>query len=134
MPGCMVCTTAVGHYPMTGGTSETRRASVKARGPRTRVPDVPPNTSPIGETANGPSLARGPRLDPIGECYDAVHEPHPTHFMPALLRRNLDLLILFVIGALLVAVPQIDLAVAGLFFDDTQGFYLRSEENTAEIQ
>ena len=85
------------------------------------------NTSPIGETANGPSLARGPRLDPIGECYDAVHEPHPAHFMPALLRRNLDLLILFVIGALLVAVPQIDLAVTGLFFDDTQGFYLKTQ-------
>jgi len=68
MPGGMACTTAVGRYPMTGRTSETRRASVTARGPRTRVPDVPPNTSPVGETANGPSLARGPRLDPIGDA------------------------------------------------------------------
>ncbi len=47
--------------------------------------------------------------------------------MFALLRRHLDLLILFVIGALLVAIPQVDLAVSGYFFDDAQGFYLRNQ-------
>lgn len=45
--------------------------------------------------------------------------------MPALLRRHLDLLLLAVIGVLLVAVPQIDLAIAGLFYDPFDGFYLR---------
>ncbi len=47
--------------------------------------------------------------------------------MPASLRRHLDLLILFVIGVLLVAFPQVDLAVSGLFFDDAQGFYLKNQ-------
>ncbi len=37
---------------------ETANAPSLARGPR---------LDPIGETANAPSLARGPRLDPIGE-------------------------------------------------------------------
>lgn len=45
--------------------------------------------------------------------------------MPALLRRHLDLLLLAALGALLVAVPQIDLAIAGLFHDPFDGFYLR---------
>ncbi len=45
--------------------------------------------------------------------------------MPTLLRRHLDLLLLAAIGALLVAVPQIDLAIAGLFHDPIDGFYLR---------
>jgi len=47
--------------------------------------------------------------------------------MPALLRRHLDLLLLAAIGVLLVAVPQIDLAVSRLFFDDSQGFYLKNQ-------
>jgi lipid A 4'-phosphatase len=75
--------------------------------------------------ANGPSLARGPRPDPIGECYDAVHEPHLALSMPALLRHHLDLLLLSAIGALLVAFPRIDLAIAGLFYNPSDGFYLR---------
>jgi lipid A 4'-phosphatase len=45
--------------------------------------------------------------------------------MPALLRRHLDLLLLAAVGAVLVAVPQIDLAIAGLFHDPFDGFYLR---------
>ena len=45
--------------------------------------------------------------------------------MPTLLRRHLGLLLLAAIGALLVAVPQIDLAIAGLFHDPIDGFYLR---------
>jgi lipid A 4'-phosphatase len=45
--------------------------------------------------------------------------------MPALLRRHLDLLLLATIGALLVAFPQVDLAIAGLFYDPFDGFYLR---------
>src|SRR4030067_2286524 len=45
--------------------------------------------------------------------------------MPTLLRRRLGLLLLAAIGALLVAVPQIDLAIAGLFHDPIDGFYLR---------
>src|SRR4030065_1795350 len=45
--------------------------------------------------------------------------------MPPLLRRHLGLLLLAAIGALLVAVPQIDLAIAGLFHDPIDGFYLR---------
>ncbi len=45
--------------------------------------------------------------------------------MPALLRRHLDLLLLAVIGALLVAVPQIDIAIANLFYNPFDGFYLR---------
>jgi len=45
--------------------------------------------------------------------------------MSALLRRHLDLLLLSVIGVLLVAFPQIDLAIAGLFHDPFDGFYLR---------
>jgi len=47
-----------------------------------------------------------------------------TH-MPALLRRHLDLLLLAVIGAGLVAFPQIDLAIAGQFYNPTDGFFLR---------
>jgi lipid A 4'-phosphatase len=47
-----------------------------------------------------------------------------TH-MPALLRRHLDLLLLAVIGAVLVAFPQIDLAVAGQFYSPSDGFFLR---------
>lgn len=35
--------------PVTGRTSEASRASSSARDPRDRVPDVPPNTSPIGD-------------------------------------------------------------------------------------
>ena len=42
---------------MLGG--ETANGPSLARGPR---------LDPIGETANGPSLARGPRLDPIGDA------------------------------------------------------------------
>jgi lipid A 4'-phosphatase len=45
--------------------------------------------------------------------------------MPALFRRHLDLLLLAAIGTLLVAVPQIDLAIGGLFYDASDGFYLR---------
>ena len=45
--------------------------------------------------------------------------------MPALLRRHLDLLLLAAIGALLVAFPQIDIAIAGLFYNPFDGFYLR---------
>jgi len=45
--------------------------------------------------------------------------------MPVLLRRHLDLLLLAAIGVLLVAVPQIDIAIAGLFYDPFDGFYLR---------
>jgi lipid A 4'-phosphatase len=41
------------------------------------------------------------------------------------LRRHLDILILSVLGVLLVALPQIDLAVSGLFYSPEQGFYLR---------
>ncbi len=37
-----------------GRTSAASRASESARGPRTRVPDVPPKTSPIGEGAGDP--------------------------------------------------------------------------------
>lgn len=46
--------------------------------------------------------------------------------MPALLRRNLDLLLLFIIGAPLVAFPQWDLVITGLFYDPFDGFYLRT--------
>ncbi len=46
-------------------------------------------------------------------------------FMSALLRRHLDLLLLFAIGVLLVAFPRIDIAFAGLFYDPFDGFYLR---------
>ncbi len=42
--------TATGIDQSTGRTSEASRASVTTRGPRTRVPGVPPITSPIGET------------------------------------------------------------------------------------
>jgi len=45
--------------------------------------------------------------------------------MSALLRRHLDLLLLGAIGVLLVTFPQIDLAIAGLFYDPFDGFYLR---------
>ncbi len=45
--------------------------------------------------------------------------------MSALLRRHLDLLLLAIIGTLLVAFPQADLAIAGLFYDPFDGFYLR---------
>jgi integron integrase len=42
-----------------GNVSEAANGPSLARGPR---------LDPIGEAANGPSLARGPRLDPIGEA------------------------------------------------------------------
>lgn len=45
--------------------------------------------------------------------------------MPTLFRRHLDLLLFAAIGALLVAFPHIDLAIAGLFHDPIDGFYLR---------
>ena len=45
--------------------------------------------------------------------------------MPSLLRHHPDLLLLAALGALLVAFPQIDLAIAGLFHDPFDGFYLR---------
>ena len=64
-------------------------------------------------------------MSPIGECYDAAHEPHPALSMPALLHRHLDLLLLAAIGVLLVALPQIDIAIAGLFYNPFDGFYLR---------
>ncbi|MEK6770718.1 MAG: uracil-DNA glycosylase [Pseudomonadota bacterium] len=43
--------TATAPNLMTGRTSEASRDSVTARGPRTRVPGVPPITPPIGENA-----------------------------------------------------------------------------------
>lgn len=43
------------------------------------------------------------------------------------LRRNLDLLILLAIGVLLVAFPQTDLAVTGLFYDSDRGFFLKDQ-------
>lgn len=46
--------------------------------------------------------------------------------MSTLFRQYLDLLVLFVIGALLVAFPQLDLAIAGFFYDPFDGFYLRA--------
>lgn len=45
--------------------------------------------------------------------------------MPALLRRHLDLLLLATVGALFVAFPQIDIAIASLFYNPSDGFYLR---------
>jgi len=45
--------------------------------------------------------------------------------MPALLRRNLDLIVLALLGAALVALPQLDLAVTGWFYDPQRGFHLR---------
>lgn len=45
--------------------------------------------------------------------------------MSALLRHHLDLLLLGALGVLLVTFPQIDLAIAGLFYDPFDGFYLR---------
>ena len=47
--------------------------------------------------------------------------------MRALLRRHVDLALLAVLGALLVAVPQIDLAVAGLFYDPLDGVFLKNQ-------
>jgi lipid A 4'-phosphatase len=44
--------------------------------------------------------------------------------MPALLRRHLDLLLIALIGALCVALPQADLAFTGLFYDPWDGFFL----------
>jgi DNA processing protein len=44
-----------------GRTSEASRASESSRGPRTRVPGVPPVTPPIDEAADATSLSRGPR-------------------------------------------------------------------------
>lgn len=41
-------------------------------------------------------------------------------------RQYLDVLVLFVIGAVIVAVPQLDLAIAGFFYDPVDGFYLRT--------
>lgn len=46
--------------------------------------------------------------------------------MLPLLRRHLDLLVLLLVGGLLVAVPQLDLAVSGWFYDPFEGFYLKS--------
>jgi len=106
----------VARGPRLDPIGETATGPSLARGPR---------LDPIGETATGPSLARGPRLDPIGECYDAVHEPHPVPSMPALLRRHLNLILLAAIGVVLVAIPRIDLAITGLFYDPFDGFYLR---------
>jgi DNA polymerase len=63
--------TAGAPIQISGRTSEASRASISERGPRTRVPDVPPKTSPIGEGATGASLHRAPRLDPIGD-WDAL--------------------------------------------------------------
>lgn len=45
--------------------------------------------------------------------------------MPDFLGRHLDLLLLGVIGILLVALPGIDLAVAGWFHDPFDGFFLK---------
>lgn len=45
--------------------------------------------------------------------------------MLSLIRRHWVLILLAVPGALLVVAPQIDLAVAGFFFDSFDGFYLR---------
>lgn len=45
--------------------------------------------------------------------------------MPAL-RRYLDLALLAVLGALLVAFPAIDLAVSGAFYDPFDGFWLKT--------
>jgi dipeptidyl aminopeptidase/acylaminoacyl peptidase len=66
-----------------GRTSEASRASVSARGPAdaqdAQMPRRPrmaeSGLDPIGETANRPSLARGPRLDPIGEIAHAFFYP-----------------------------------------------------------
>jgi lipid A 4'-phosphatase len=46
--------------------------------------------------------------------------------MPVLLRRNLDLALMALIGALLVAVPSLDLRVSGWFYDAQAGFYLKN--------
>jgi lipid A 4'-phosphatase len=43
------------------------------------------------------------------------------------LRRHLDLILLSALGVLLVAVPQIDLAVASLFYDPSTGFWLKDQ-------
>jgi len=43
------------------------------------------------------------------------------------LRRHLDLVLLAVAGGLLVAFPQIDLAVAGAFYDPAGGFILKNQ-------
>lgn len=43
------------------------------------------------------------------------------------LRRHLDLILLSALGVLLVAVPQIDLAIASLFYDPPTGFWLKDQ-------
>jgi len=43
------------------------------------------------------------------------------------LRRHLDLILLAGIGGLLVALPEIDLAVAGAFYDPAHGFFLKQQ-------
>lgn len=45
--------------------------------------------------------------------------------MPDLLRRHLDLALLAATGLVLVAFPWIDLAIAGLFYEPSDGFFLR---------
>jgi lipid A 4'-phosphatase len=45
--------------------------------------------------------------------------------MLALFRRHLGLLVFAAIGVLLVAVPQIDIKITGLFYNSFDGFYLR---------
>lgn len=47
--------------------------------------------------------------------------------MPVLLRRNLDLIVVALLGALLVALPSLDLRVSGWFYDPQAGFYLKNE-------
>lgn len=45
--------------------------------------------------------------------------------MPPALRRNLDLLVVLILGAVFVAWPQLDLATSGFFYRPDAGFYLR---------
>lgn len=43
------------------------------------------------------------------------------------LRRHLDLIVLALLGGALVAVPALDLAAAGLFYDPERGFWLKQQ-------
>lgn len=52
----------------------------------------------------------------------APHRQSPAH---SALRRNLDLLVILVLGGIFVALPQIDLAVTRSVYDAEQGFWLK---------
>lgn len=80
--------------------------------------------NPQTDLLPGPTARSAGGAVPLANVISAIRKPDPQMRM-SIFRRHVDLLLLSAIGVLLVAFPQLDLAVTGIFYTAETGFYMR---------